>query len=213
MQMPLITPIVMRRGLLAAGGTLLAALVARNSLRQAPTPGPEAPGTGPARNAAPPAAPGPAPRGIADLQPHAPAALPALAFTTADGVRRTLADYAGRGVILNFWATWCTPCVSEMPALDALAGAMAASKPPMTVLAVSLDRAGAAAVTPFYASHGIRNLPVLLDPHSETMMALRLDGIPTTLVIDRGGQEVARIQGPVRWDDRDAAASLQRMAG
>ena len=151
-----------------------------------------------------------------------PAALPALAFTTADGVRRTLADYAGRGVILNFWATWCTPCVSEMPALDALAGAMAASKPPMTVLAVSLDRAGAAAVTPFYASHGIRNLPVLLDPHSETMMALRLDGIPTTLVIDRGGQEVAPHPGPsavgrprcrrvVATDGRLAASKTRRL--
>ena len=100
-----------------------------------------------------------------------------------------------------------------MPALDALARTLAGSTPPVTVLAVSLDRAGAAAVTPFYASHGIRSLPVLLDPHSETMMALQLDGIPTTLVIDRAGREVARIQGPVRWDDGDAAASLRRMAG
>ena len=95
MHMPLIKPIVMRRGLLAAGGTLLAALVARNSLRQPAPAGQGAPGSGPVPDTAPAAA-GPAPRAISDLRPHAPAALPVLAFTTADGARRTLFDYAGR---------------------------------------------------------------------------------------------------------------------
>ena len=198
---PLITRTVLRRGLLAAGGTLLAAVVARNSLHSpaAPTPPADVPA-------------GPATRAVSELAPHAPTALPALAFATADGNRRTLADYAGRGVVLNFWATWCTPCVSEMPALDALSRTLAAGSPAMAVLAVSLDRGGAGAVAPFYASHGIRSLPVLLDPHSETMAALHLDGIPTTLVIDPRGREVARIQGPVQWDASDAAAILRRMA-
>ncbi|WP_428375670.1 TlpA family protein disulfide reductase [Lichenicoccus sp.] len=203
--MPLITPTVMRRGLLAAGGTLLAAVVARNSWHS-PAPSSQAPDQG----ADVPA--GPAPRAIADLAAHPPTALPTLAFATANGSRLTLADYAGRGVVLNFWATWCTPCVSEMPALDALARALAGATPAMTVLAVSLDRGGAGAVVPFYAAHGIRSLPVLLDPHSETMLALRLDGIPTTLVIDRNGREVARIQGPVQWDAGAAVATLRRLA-
>ncbi len=192
----------MRRGLLAAGGTLLAALVARNSLRTPAKVPPQAPDV--------PA--GPTPRPIADLAGHPPTVLPTLGFLTAEGTRRTLADYAGHGVVLNFWATWCTPCVSEMPALDALSRTLAAASPPMTVLAVSLDRGGAGAVAPFYASHGIRSLPVLLDPHSETMTALRLDGIPTTLVIDPHGMEVARIQGPVQWDAGEAAAALKRLA-
>nr|WP_321983362.1 TlpA disulfide reductase family protein [uncultured Lichenicoccus sp.] len=191
----------MRRGLLAAGGTLLAAVIARNWVHSPAVP-PQA--------ADQPAEP--APRAIGDLAPHLPTALPTLAFVNADGTRKTLADYAGHGVVLNFWATWCTPCVSEMPSLDALARTLAGGRPPMAVLAVSLDRGGAGAVAAFYASHGIRSLPVLLDPHSETMMALKLDGIPTTLVVDRNGREVARIQGAVQWDTSEAAAKLRRLA-
>ncbi len=192
---------ITRRGLLAAGGTLLAVAVAGKFLWPADR---EAGG--------PPQAPaGPAPQTLAALHGQPPVALPALHFTAADGSLRSLADYAGQGVVLNFWATWCAPCVSEMPALDALSRALSGQR--IVVLPVSLDRAGAGAVTPFYAGHGIRSLPVLLDAHGETMTALRLDGIPTTLVIDRAGREVSRVQGPVRWDAADAPQMIGRLVG
>ncbi len=192
---------ITRRSLLAAGGTLLAVAVAGKYLWPASqeTPDqPQAPG-------------GPEPQTLAALRAQPPATLPALRFTTADGRLRSLADYAGQGVVLNFWATWCVPCVSEMPALDALSRALSGQR--IVVLPVSLDRGGAGAVAPFYAGHGIRSLPVLLDAHAETMTALRLDGIPTTLVIDRAGREVSRVQGPVRWDEADAPRVLAQLTG
>ncbi len=193
---------IVRRGLLAAAGTLLAGVVARKYLL--PSPAPQAPQEAPQSG-------GPATQPVDVLRAQPPVALPALHFTAADGAARSLADYAGRGVVLNFWATWCVPCVSEMPALDALSRALADKG--IVVLPVSLDHTGADAVKPFYAGHGIGSLPVLLDMHAETMVALKLEGIPTTLVIDRSGREVARVQGPVRWDSADAASVVGRLVG
>ena len=198
---------IVRRSLLAAAGTLLAGAVAGKYLFDARARSDNQPLEGPV----PGPMPGPVLQPVTSLRAHAPSVLPALHFTAADGSARSLADYAGRVVVLNFWATWCVPCVAEMPALDALSRTAAGAG--IAVLAVSLDRTGAAAVTPFYAAHGIRNLPVLLDPHSGAMTALGLDGIPTTLVIDRSGREVARIQGPVRWDSAEAIAVIGRLAG
>ena len=194
---------IVRRGLLAAGGTLLAGGLARKYLVAAPG--------SPPPDAAAQVGAGPVAQPLEALRAQPPAALPALHFTDAAGAARSLGDYAGRGVVLNFWATWCVPCVSEMPALDALSRALVDKR--IVVLPVSLDHAGAEAVRPFYASHGIASLPVLLDAHAASMAALRLDGIPTTLVIDRHGREVARVQGPLRWDSAEAAATIGRLVG
>ena len=189
-----------RRGLLAFGGTLLAGAVAGKYLTAA--------GAG----ALTPSAPsGPIPQPLGALRAHAPAPLPPLGFVRADGSTAALVDYAGRGVVLNFWATWCAPCVAEMPALDALAGA--ARGRGIVVLAVSEDHGGASAVQSFYAQHHITGLPVLLDAHMQAMGALRLDGIPTTLVIDRRGREVARIQGAVQWGAAESAEMIARLVG
>ena len=192
---------ITRRSLLAAGGTLLAVAVSGKYLWPA----------GPGTVDQPQVPAGPEPQTLAALRAQPPAPLPALRFTSADGSVRSLHDYVGQGVVLNFWATWCMPCVSEMPALDTLSRALEGRR--IVVLPVSLDRGGAGAVTPFYAGHRIRSLPVLLDAHAETMGVLRLDGIPTTLVIDRTGREVSRVQGPVRWDDAEAPDVLGRLIG
>ena len=98
-----------------------------------------------------------------------------------------------------------------MPALDALARTLAPSG--IRVLTVSLDHRGADAVRPFFAAHAIRSLPVLLDPHSTSLAALGLDGIPVTLLVNRAGQEVARLQGPVDWATPQAAALVGRLVG
>ncbi len=152
--------------------------------------------------------------GLADLgrlQPTDGAAVPELRFSTADGTVRTLADYAGQGVVLNLWATWCVPCVAEMPALDALARLVAGDG--VAVLALSSDRGGAPPVERFYRDKGIRTLPVLLDSQGDAARALGARGIPTTLLIDRAGKERGRLEGAADWSSAEFVAAVRRMAG
>jgi thiol-disulfide isomerase/thioredoxin len=132
-------------------------------------------------------------------------------FTTADGSARSLADYAGKGIILNMWATWCVPCVAEMPSLAAFASVVA--KAGIVVLPLSSDRGGAAIVTKFFKDLGVQNLPVLLDPKSAAAHALNVRGIPTTLVIDRRGREVAWTEGSVDWASDAAVAEIKKLVG
>lgn len=134
-----------------------------------------------------------------------------LHFTAADGTPRSLADYAGKGVVLNLWATWCVPCVREMPALDDLAKMVA--KDGVVVVAVSSDRGGAAIVQRFYADHGITNLPVLLDPMSNMAHGLNVRGIPMTLLIDPQGQELAWLEGAADWSSPDAVTVVRKIRG
>ncbi len=133
-----------------------------------------------------------------------------LHFTMADGSAGSLADYPGKAVVLNLWATWCVPCVREMPALDELAKAVAASG--VVVLPVSSDRGGAAVVQRFYTEHGIANLPVLLDPMGAMARGLNVRGIPTTLLIDKQGQEVAWLEGSADWSSPDAITVVKKVA-
>jgi len=176
-----------RRRVLAAAGTLIATACTGKWTAQALAAAPDA-----------------------DLPAHPPAPLPAFGWIDADGHRRTLADYRGQGVLLNLWATWCVPCVTEMPALDRLAKALSGSG--VSVLAVSVDRRGIDAVRPWFAAHGIETLPPLADPHSTILSALGLAGIPTSLVIDREGREVARVDGKRAWDAPDMVAAVRRLA-
>jgi thiol-disulfide isomerase/thioredoxin len=124
-----------------------------------------------------------------------PRALPDVSFQTLDGSPKTLAGFAGRPVLLNFWATWCIPCVAELPELDKLAE----SDPSLTVLVVSTDRGGAGVVKPFLAAHGISHATVLLDTGSDAVHALGVVGFPTTLLIDAAGKLHGKLEGPASW--------------
>ncbi len=141
---------------------------------------------------------------------HQPRKLDDLHWVAADGGPVSLSDFAGKGVVLNLWATWCVPCVREMPALDGLAQAVAASG--VVVLPLSSDRGGAAAVQQFYQQRGIKRLPVMLDPRSAVAEALNVRGIPTTLLIDKQGQEVGWIEGAVDWTSADAITVVKKVA-
>jgi thiol-disulfide isomerase/thioredoxin len=146
-------------------------------------------------------------RDISALVPADPPTPPAAAeFTDADGAVHRLADFAGKGLVVNLWATWCTPCVAEMPALQVLARTVAAQG--ILVLPLSSDRGGAAVVRKFYDAHGIEALPIWLDPKGEAGRAWGARGLPTTLIIDRQGREVGRLEGAVDWA---AAASLREI--
>ena len=145
--------------------------------------------------------------GLSKLVVGEPAALPDLHFNGADGAPHTTADYAGRGVVMNFWATWCVPCVAEMAALDELARQVAGAG--IAVLALSSDRGGTPVVERFYRERGIRSLPVLLDPRGEAARALGARGIPTTLLIDGAGRERARMEGAADWAAPDSITAIR----
>jgi peroxiredoxin len=133
---------------------------------------------------------------------------PAISFLDKDGKKHTLAEYVGRGVVLNLWATWCAPCVAELPSLDRL---YAILKPRgIDVLALSSDHGGAPVVEKFYADHGIKNLAVLLDPMGEAAQAFRVRGVPTTYIINRTGDIRAYLEGGANW--AEGADVIEKLA-
>jgi len=148
------------------------------------------------------------------LRPLDPA--PRTPLRALDGSMADLGRFQGKVVVLNFWATWCAPCVAEMPALDRL---MAASDPrEVAVVAVSIDAEEARAVAPFLAAHGLRHLTVLLDPglslgsrHPDRIAAgaFPLRGLPITYVIDRRGLVAGYLTGAAKWDSPEAARFLE----
>ncbi len=147
---------------------------------------------------------------FASLVPTTPPAPPPEAgFTDADGTMRHLSDFAGKGVVVNLWATWCVPCVAEMPALQAMAAALATDG--IVVLPLSSDRGGAEVVRRFYVGHGVTTLPIWLDPKGELARAWGARGLPTTIIIDRQGRERGRLEGAVDWAAADALAGIKRL--
>jgi thiol-disulfide isomerase/thioredoxin len=126
-----------------------------------------------------------------------------------DGQVRSLADFNGKVVVLNLWATWCVPCRKEMPALDRLQASLGGAD--FAVVPLSIDRGGRETVAKFYAEIGIRKLPVYTDASGEAVHALGAVGLPTTLVLDRAGEEIARIIGPADWDAPKVAEILKLM--
>ena len=197
-----------RRALLAGGGLVAAGTVAAVAFLRKP----EAP---PVHTLLPSAVPGtPAIKvgTIADLKRTDPPAIPAAAtFQEADGTLRSLGDYAGKGLVVNLWATWCVPCVAEMPELQDLARKVAGEG--ILVLPLSSDRGGAEVVRRFYAANRIDGLPVLLDPRGEAGRAWGARGLPTTIVIDRQGRERARVEGAIDWAGAATVAELRRLVG
>jgi thiol-disulfide isomerase/thioredoxin len=138
-----------------------------------------------------------------------PQAPPAITFVDAGGARHALSEFAGHGMVVNLWATWCVPCVAELPSLARLAAALAPAD--IAVLPLSSDRGGSAAVDRFFRAHDISGLPTLLDPDGDAARAWGARGIPTTLVIDVRGMERARLEGSADWSSPEAAALVRRL--
>lgn len=129
-------------------------------------------------------------------------------FADGEGRPRTLADFRGKTVLLNIWATWCVPCRREMPTLDRLQAALGG--PDFEVVALSIDRGGIEAVRKFYAEVGVRNLAMYIDETGRIARDLNAFGLPTTLLIDRKGSEIGRLVGPAEWDSPEMIASLRK---
>jgi len=139
------------------------------------------------------------------LDPPVPA--PLEVFEDLAGSRVRLADFAGQIVLLNFWATWCAPCVREMPSLDRLQAKLGADG--LAIVAVSLDRGGVGVVEPFAEQLGLKDLGLYLDPKSILAKALGITGLPTTYVIDRDSRIVGALQGSAEWDSPEALALVR----
>jgi thiol-disulfide isomerase/thioredoxin len=135
----------------------------------------------------------------------APLPAPTLAFSARDGGEKQLADFKGRLVLVNLWATWCVPCVEEMPALDRLQAQLGDK---LTILAISEDRQGDAVVTPFLEKHDIRHLAIYLDPKSAATPAFGAQGLPTSYLVARDGTIVGKEEGGAAWDSAAMIAKL-----
>lgn len=140
-----------------------------------------------------------------------PTMAPDIAFQAADGKQHHLSEFRGHGMVINLWATWCVPCIEELPSLAKLSTTLAPDD--IAVLPLSSDRGGAERVAAFFHQHGIAGLPVLIDPHSAAAHAFQVRGIPTSVVIDKQGREVARLEGSADWSTPSAALIVRKLVG
>jgi len=133
-----------------------------------------------------------------------PVDLPVTVLLDAVDGERSLADYRGKWVVLNFWATWCAPCRHEMPSLDRLQIAM----PQIAVVPVAAGRNAVPGIEKFFETAEIKTLPILRDPKSELARAASVMALPVTLILNPEGQEVARLIGDAEWDSDSAKAIM-----
>lgn len=136
-------------------------------------------------------------------QLEAPPVRPSLTFQTLDGQDVKLSKYQGQVVLMNAWATWCPPCIAEMPSLDRLQEMR--GSPNFVVVPISLDRTGAEAKD-WLDKNELRNLQSWHDSTYRLTGEVKLPGLPTTILYDRDGREVARVPGEVEWDSEEALA-------
>lgn len=135
-----------------------------------------------------------------------PTAAPLTEFTRADGTTGTLADFHGRTVVLNFWATWCAPCRAEMPTLANLQTEMGSED--FEVVTIATGRNAPTAMAKFFDEIGVDNLPLHTDPKSALARAMGVFGLPITVILDPEGREIARLQGDAHWDSESAKAII-----
>ncbi|WP_225421537.1 TlpA family protein disulfide reductase [Sphingomonas parva] len=141
---------------------------------------------------------------------HAGTAAPDAGFQDPDGAPASLADFRGKPLLLNLWATWCAPCIKELPTLDALA-AREAEK--LQVVTLSQDTDGRDKVETFLAGRKLPNLEAWLDPEMKMMTALGVATLPTTILYDADGKEVWRFTGDEDWTGVEAAKLIGEASG
>ena len=140
-----------------------------------------------------------------------PAPAPALSFKDWNDADASLDAFKGKVVLVNFWATWCIPCVKEMPSLDRLAQKIGGEK--FAVVALSLDGPSRPKVEPFIRSRNLSHLQVFFDTRKKSYQALQIAVLPTSVLIDADGREVGRLQGDAEWDSPEAEALVRHVMG
>lgn len=131
---------------------------------------------------------------------------PDFTFPGLDGKNTSLSDYKGKVVLVNIWATWCPPCVEEMPSMQKLYNEFNGKN--FEILAVSIDAAGVDAVAPFMKKHKL-SFPALMDPKGTIKSMYRVTGIPESFIIDKQGILVGKIIGPRDWATQEIFGFFQ----
>jgi thiol-disulfide isomerase/thioredoxin len=153
-------------------------------------------------------APPPISGAVANFTPTVPSRpAPIDVFYDAEGRDVSLLDFSGKVVLLNLWATWCAPCVKEMPSLDRLQAKFGTTD--FVVVPVSIDREGAAGVKPFFTKLGISHLGIYVDPKNTVGGQLGLAVLPSTIVVSRNGTMLGKLIGAVEWDSQEAVALVR----
>lgn len=147
------------------------------------------------------------PNGFEHLEGNHPA--PKTPFADQNGQQTSLSDFKGKVVVVNIWATWCAPCVREMPSLDRLASQLPADR--FAVIAVSQDKGGLAVAKPFLAKLGISGLPIYFDPMGKMFRDFGGRGMPTTFIIDQDGLVISRLEGSTDWDTDNVVSYLRSL--
>ena len=138
-----------------------------------------------------------------------PKPAPQIGFADAQGVRHALSALKGRYVLLNMWATWCAPCVSELPALAQLKGAV----PGLMVIAVDLGRDKPAEADAFLKSHHAGSLGTFVDNEITMMRSFGVAGLPTTVLVDPSGKVIGRAEGPAEWAAPESVDYFKELTG
>jgi thiol-disulfide isomerase/thioredoxin len=122
---------------------------------------------------------------------------PAVSFVDLAGNTVSLSEFTGKIVLVNLWATWCEPCLREMPSLERVQSRLGDK---LAVVAISEDRGGSKTVEPFIDKIGLKSVKVYLDPKSAIERAFKVQGLPTSFLIDREGRVLGRVEGAAEWD-------------
>jgi thiol-disulfide isomerase/thioredoxin len=137
-----------------------------------------------------------------------PQPAPAISFTDMAGNAVSLADFKGQVALINLWATWCQPCLKEMPSLIRF---QAKEGTALKVIAVSEDMGGPDKVKAFVDKNDLGKLPIYLDPKSAAMHGFALRGLPTSILIGKDGKVLGRVEGEADWDSDKIAAAIKRL--
>lgn len=144
--------------------------------------------------------------------PRTPVSTHPFYFVAQEGdapLQKTIADFSGKPVILHFWATWCGPCVEEMPVFDTFAKN---KKDDVYIIAITTDRTKGEAIRSFYKENNINNLNIYFDENGTVASALKASSLPTSVFINKSGEEVGRIVGAVAWNDKAGEVLLNHIA-
>ncbi|MCZ4352701.1 TlpA disulfide reductase family protein [Roseovarius aestuarii] len=131
------------------------------------------------------------------------------AFLTDSGANMTLAEYQGKFLLLNFWATWCAPCRKEMPMLSALQDEFGGDN--FQVVTLATGRNPPPAIKAFFGDIGVTNLPLHRDPKQAVAREMGVLGLPISVIVSPDGQEIARMQGDADWSSDSARAMIKAL--
>jgi thiol-disulfide isomerase/thioredoxin len=139
-----------------------------------------------------------------------PTPAPTISLVDLAGNSVSLSDFIGRLVLVNLWATWCEPCLREMPSLERMQSLLGDK---ITVVAISEDRGGSKTVAPFINKLGLKSFTTYLDPKSDAGRAFKVAGLPSSFLIDREGRVLGRVEGAVEWDSPELLGVLKSVIG